>query len=222
MKNELIVISKPKSTISEDIRTLKTNLDFSLKLKNEKIIMVTSANPSEGKSFVSSNLAVCFAQNKKKVLLMDCDLRLGRMHKIFGLSNQVGLSDLISNYDRSTKYSSYIHKTNVNGLFVIARGTVPPNPSELLNSENFLKILSDVKKVFDYVIIDSTPINGLSDALVLVKHVDKIAIVCKYNKTNINDLIDVKKTLSNADAKIAGVIINSAPKSKNKYGYYTD
>ena len=124
MKNELIVMSKPKATISEDIRTLRTNLDFSLTANNEKVVMITSSNPSEGKSFISSNLGTCFAQNNKKVLLIDADLRLGRLHKIFNVSNKMGLSNLILNYDDDIKYENYIQKTDVKGLFVIPRGIV--------------------------------------------------------------------------------------------------
>ena len=188
MKNELIVINKPKSTISEDIRTLRTNLDFSLATNDEKVIMITSSNPSEGKSFTSSNLSVCFAQNDKKVLLIDSDLRLGRTHKIFNISNKLGLSNLILNYNEDIHYEDYIQKTDIKNLFIIPRGIVPPNPSELLSSAKFETILNDLKKIFDCIILDSTPINGLSDALVLTKLADEVVIVCKYGKTSIDDL----------------------------------
>ena len=220
MKNELIVMSKPKATISEDIRTLRTNLDFSLTANNEKVVMITSSNPSEGKSFISSNLGTCFAQNNKKVLLIDADLRLGRLHKIFNVSNKMGLSNLILNYDDDLKYENYIQKTDVKGL--IPRGIVPPNPSELLGTKKFEDIIHDLKKIFDCIIIDATPINGLSDALILTRNVDEVVIVCKYGKTDLGDLEECKKALLNADAKIAGVVINSMPKTKNKYGYYTE
>ncbi len=222
MKNELIVMNKPKATISEDIRTLRTNLDFSLTANNEKVVMITSSNPSEGKSFISSNLGICFSQNNKKVLLIDADLRLGRLHKIFNVSNKMGLSNLILNYNFEVKYENFIQKTNVNGLFVIPRGIVPPNPSELLGTEKFEDIIHDLKKIFDCIIIDATPINGLSDALILTRNVDEVVIVCKYGKTDLGDLEECKKALLNADAKIAGVVINSMPKTKNKYGYYTE
>lgn len=222
MKNELIVMNKPKATISEDIRTLRTNLDFSLTANNEKVVMITSSNPSEGKSFISSNLGTCFAQNNKKVLLIDADLRLGRLHKIFNVSNKMGLSNLILNYNFEVKYENFIQKTNVNGLFVIPRGIVPPNPSELLGTEKFEDIIHDLKKIFDCIIIDATPINGLSDALILTRNVDEVVIVCKYGKTDLSDIEECKKALLNADAKIAGVVINSMPKTKNKYGYYTE
>lgn len=222
MKNELIVMNKPKATISEDIRTLRTNLDFSLTANNEKVVMITSSNPSEGKSFISSNLGICFSQNNKKVLLIDADLRLGRLHKIFNVSNKMGLSNLILNYNFEVKYENFIQKTNVNGLFVIPRGIVPPNPSELLGTEKFEDIIHDLKKIFDCIIIDATPINGLSDALILTRNADEVVIVCKYGKTDLGDLEECKKALLNADVKIAGVVINSMPKTKNKYGYYTE
>ena len=222
MKNELIVMNKPKATISEDIRTLRTNLDFSLTANNEKVVMITSSNPSEGKSFISSNLGTCFAQNNKKVLLIDADLRLGRLHKIFNVSNKMGLSNLILNYNFEVKYENFIQKTNVNGLFVIPRGIVPPNPSELLGTEKFEDIIHDLKKIFDFIINEATPNNGLSDALILTRNVDEVVIVCKYGKTDLGDLEECKKALLNADAKIAGVVINSMPKTKNKYGYYTE
>ena len=134
----------------------------------------------------------------------------------------MGLSNLILNYNFEVKYENFIQKTNVNGLFVIPRGIVPPNPSELLGTEKFEDIIHDLKKIFDCIIIDATPINGLSDALILTRNVDEVVIVCKYGKTDLGDLEECKKALLNADAKIAGVVINSMPKTKNKYGYYTE
>ena len=219
MKNELIVENNPKSVISEDIRTVRTNLDFSL-VDDAKTIMVTSSIPGEGKSFISSNLATAFAQNNKKVLLIDCDLRLGRDHKIFNLSNKKGLSNLILKLDNDTHYEEYIQKTEVKNLFVITRGMVPPNPSELLSSKKFVKIIKDLEKVFDQIILDCVPVNGLSDALVVSKTADKVLIVSRYGKTDIEDLENTKKSLENVGASIAGVVLNSIPKSRSKYGNY--
>ena len=219
MKNELIVEKKPKSTISEDIRTIRTNLEFSL-VDDAKTIMITSSVPGEGKSFISSNLAAAFAQNNKKVLLIDCDMRLGRTHKIFEISNKKGLSNLILKLDDDTAYEEYIQKTDVKNLFVIPRGMVPPNPSELLSSKRFVKIIKDLEKVFDQIILDSVPVNGLSDALVISKVADKVLIISRYSKTDITDLESTKRALENVGAKIAGVVINSVPKARSKYGNY--
>lgn len=220
MKDELIVKTRPKSIISEDIRTIRTNLEFSLSDEDKKVIMITSSNPSEGKSFISSNLAVAFAQNDKKVLLIDCDLRLGRTHKIFNVSNKKGLSNLIVRYDEDISYEDYIQKTDIKNLIVLSRGVVPPNPSELLASKKFAKIIKDFRKVFDYIILDSAPVNGLPDALILSKIADKTAIVSKYGSTDINSLEDAKKSLENVNASISGVIINRVPKNRSKYGNY--
>lgn len=220
MKNELIVKNKPKSIISEDIRTIRTNLEFLLTDNESKTFMITSSVPGEGKSFISSNLAVAFAQYDKKVLIIDCDMRLGRTHKIFELSNKNGLSNLIAKYDEDTALEEYIQKTEVKNLYVLTRGVVPPNPSELLSSKRFEVILKKLQKIFDYIILDSVPTNGLPDALVLSKLVDKTLIVCKYGYTDITDLESTKKALENVNANIAGVVINKVPKTRSKYGNY--
>lgn len=220
MKNELIVKIRPKSIISEDIRTIRTNLEFLLTDNESKTFMITSSVPGEGKSFISSNLAVAFAQYDKRVLIVDCDMRLGRTHKIFEVSNKNGLSNLIAKYEDSTALEEYIQKTDVKNLYVLPRGVVPPNPSELLSSKRFEVILNKLKKVFDYIILDSVPTNGLPDALVLSKLVDKTLIVCKHGYTDISDLESTKKALENVNANIAGVVINKVPKTRGKYGNY--
>lgn len=220
MKNELIVKTKPKSVISEDIRTIRTNLDFSLSEFDKKAVMVTSSLPSEGKTFISSNLAYTLAENGNKVLLVDCDLRRGRLHRLFGVSNEQGLTNLISKYDKDIDLKDYIRKTDMSNMRVLTRGNVPPNPSELLSSPKFKAIIDVFKDHFDYIILDSAPVNGLSDALILSKVSDKVVIVVKYESTTIDALEDTKKALENVDASIAGVVINNIPRSKTKYGYY--
>ena len=220
MQEELIVNGLPKSIISEDIRTVRTNLEFSLSDCKDKIFMVTSSVPSEGKTFISSNLSVALSKNDYKVLLIDCDLRCGRLHSLFNINNKSGLSNLISSYDKKTDIDKYITNTKIKGLSVISRGTVPPNPSELLSSNKFINILEKLKKEYDYVILDSPPVNGLPDALILSKLAEKVVIVSKYGSTNIDALEDTKKALLNVDANIAGVVLNQIPKSNTKYGYY--
>ena len=215
-ENDLIVHNDPKSPISEGIRTIRTNLQFSTVNGNLKTIMITSSMPGEGKSFTSANLATAFAQNGSKVLLVDCDMRKGRLHKIFNIGNNKGLSNLlIDNIEKN--YKKYIKKTEINNLCIIPSGIVPPNPSELLNSEANKKLIEILEKEYDYVIFDCTPVNGLPDALIMAKLVDKVLIVCAANKTPIELLQKTKSSLTNIDTNIAGVIIN---KSKNKYTKY--
>ena len=220
MKKELIVLSNPKSTISEDIRTIRTNLEFSLLDESKKVILVTSSKKAEGKSFVSSNLAIAFAQNNKKVLIIDCDLRLGRINKIFGLHNKFGLSDLLLKYKNKSDIKEAIKDTKINNVHIISRGAVPANPPELLGSKKFEEILEILKGTYDYIILDATPVLGLSDVIILSKLADKITIVCKYNSTKIEELEETKKLLSNVSDKISGVVINRVPSSRGKYGYY--
>lgn len=219
MIKELIINNNPKSTISEDIRTIRTNIEFSLLEDDDKLILFTSSRPGEGKSFISSNLSVALTQNNKKVLMIDCDMRLGRLNKIFSLNNKFGLSNLLLKYKRRDDINEAIQHTKIENLDIISRGSVPPNPPELLNSKRFTDILDFLKNKYDYIILDTPPVIGLSDTIILSKIVDRIAIICSVG-TKIEDLEETKKLLSNTENKIAGVILNRIKKSKIKYGYY--
>ncbi len=217
---ELIVHLDPKSTISEGVRTIRTNLQFSNVDGNVKKIMITSSMPGEGKSFTSSNIATAFAQDGNKVLIIDCDMRKGRLHKIFELSNSKGLSNLLID-DISKNYKKYIKKTNIENLSIITSGVVPPNPSELLNSEKNKKLIEILEKEYDYIIFDCVPINGLPDSLIMANLVDKAIIVCAANFTPTDLLQKTKNSLENIDANIAGIVINKTKSSYNKYyGHY--
>ena len=144
------------------------------------------------------------------------------MNKVFNIhKKEHGITQYLTN--TTANLMDFVQPSDINkNLFILPGGTVPPNPTELLGSKKFDDILHDLKRIFDYIILDATPINGLSDALVLTKNANEVVIVCKYGKTDLGDLEECKKALLNADAKIAGVVINSMPKTKNKYGYYTE
>ena len=222
MKEELIVYNRPKSNISEDIRTIRTNLQFTSSEDESQSFLVTSSIPGEGKSFISSNLAVAFAQTGASTIIVDSDLRLGRVHKIFNVSNSKGLSNLLVG-NNINKLDSYIKETKIPNLYVISRGMVPPNPSELLNSNNARKLIDTLKDNFDYVIFDGVPINGLPDSLILAGLLDRVVLVASANYTNIDDLNDTKKALEKIDAKIAGVCLNKASQTKRgNYGRYSN
>ena len=220
MKDELVIFNRPKSNISEDIRTIRTNLQFTSNIDESKVLLVTSSIPGEGKSFISSNLAAAFAGTGETTLLIDSDLRLGRVHKIFGISNKKGLSNLLVEHD-PTNCTGYIQKTKVDNLFIISRGIVPPNPSELLNSSNTKKLISFLKERFDRVIFDGVPINGLPDSLIVASLVDRVIIVSSVGNTKIDELNETKKALEKIDANIAGVIVNRTSQTKRgKYSNY--
>lgn len=220
MKDELVIQNKPKSNISEDIRTIRTNLMFTSSDEESKVILVTSSIPGEGKSFISSNLATAFAQTGESTLLIDSDLRLGRIHKVFGISNSKGLSNLLVGQN-VVDCAEYIKKTNIPNLYIIPRGTVPPNPSELLNSTNTKKIINFLRENFDRIIFDGVPINGLPDSLIMASLVDRVVLVTSCGYTKIDELMEAKKALEKIDASIAGVVVNRASGTKRgKYSNY--
>ena len=224
LKDELVVATNPKEIISEQIRTIRTNLQFTSADEKIKTILITSSIPSEGKSFISSNLATAFAQNNKKVLIVDCDMRKGRVNKIFKISNRIGLSNLLAyKEDDEENLEDYVFKTKIDNLYVIPRGKIPPNPSELLNSQKTAKLISLLSEIFDYIIFDGPPVNGLSDSLIMSDFVDRTIVVTSLNSAPIELLESTKKMLTNVNAKVAGVIVNKVPRRKSSgksYYYY--
>ncbi len=224
LKEELVVATNPKEIISEQIRTIRTNLQFTSADEKIKTILITSSIPSEGKSFISSNLATAFAQNNKKVLIVDCDMRKGRVNKIFKISNRIGLSNLLAyKEDDEENLEDYVFKTKIDNLYVIPRGKIPPNPSELLNSQKTAKLISLLSEIFDYIIFDGPPVNGLSDSLIMSDFVDRTIVVTSLNSAPIELLESTKKMLTNVNAKVAGVIVNKVPRRKSSgksYYYY--
>ncbi len=217
MTNELIMVNKPKSVVAENIRTLRTNLQFTFVNDDIKVIMVTSSLPGEGKSFLSANLAVSFGLINTKVLVIDCDMRRGRQKKIFGLSEEKGLSNLL--LDDVKNYKRYIQKTQVDNLDVLPSGIVPPNPSELLGSEKNIELFEKLKKDYDLIILDCPPINAVTDTLVLSSLADEAVLVCKYKQTPMDMLVSAKKALENTKIKFAGVVMNDVEVGRSKYYY---
>lgn len=223
MKKELIVFKDPKSPISEIFRTLRTNIQFMNTKKNSKTILVTSTFAGEGKSWVSSNLAVTFAQTGKKVLLIDADMRKGRQYTIFGILPKPGLSNYLSginlndNEKASEDVTDYIQKTAIENLYVMAAGNIPPNPSELLISPQMVNLLNEVKELCDIIIIDGTPSQLVTDSLILARMVDSTVVVTACEETKKEDLKRVISNIQNVGGKIAGVILNKVPVSAKKY-----
>lgn len=228
MKRELIVHQDPKSPISEVFRTLRTNIQFMNTKGKLKTILVTSTLPGEGKSWVSSNLAVTFAQAGKKVVLIDADMRKGRQYSIFEVSPRPGLSNYLSGIDESNDENheinlvDYIQETDVENLYLIAAGNIPPNPAELLIAPQMVDLLEQLKEMSDIIIIDGTPSQLVTDALILARLVDSTLIVTASKQTKKEDLKRVIANIEQVGGKIAGVVVNKIPINAKKYeqSYY--
>lgn len=224
MKKELIVQRNPKSPISEMFRTLRTNIQFMNAQKNLKTILITSTMPNEGKSWIASNLAITFAKTGKKVLLIDADMRKGRMASLFQVNKVPGLSNLLSGIDEKGRdenrdISNYINKTEIENLFVMPSGNVPPNPAELLEDEKTAEVLNKFKEIFDIIILDGTPSLLVTDAIILSKFADTTLLVVSHKLTQKEDIVKVKRLFENVGEKISGVILNRMPIKAKQYNY---
>lgn len=214
MKKEVIAYESPKSFISEALRTLRTNIQFMNTSQQIKTLLVTSTNPNEGKSWVASNLAVTFAQAGKKVVLIDADMRKGRQYAIFevsptpGLSNYLGQVQFAENQKISENIFDYIQKTEMENLSIISAGNIPPNPSELLLTTKMEELLINLKAEFDIIIVDGTPCELVTDAVILARIVDSTILVAEQGNTKKNSLERVVKNIQNVGGKIAGIVIN--------------
>lgn len=212
---ELIVQKDSKSPISEAYRAVRTNLQFAGADKKIKCISFTSSMPSEGKSTTISNIALTMAQDDKKVLLIDADMRKPVQHQIFGLFNK-GLSNCIA---MNMSLDEAIQPSDHPNLDILASGPVPPNPSELLGSQKMDELLQQVKNIYDYVLVDMPPILAVIDAAVLSPKVDGIVFVIKSGKISPDEAKLAKSRLEQAGANILGAVLNAVPQRHSGYGY---
>lgn len=224
--SDLLININPKSMFSESIKSIRTNLQFSAIDNGLQIILVTSPEAGNGKSFVSANLAAAYAQDDKKVLVIDCDLRRGRQHTIFEVENKSdnGYSNLILNYNEDMKITRFISKTNTKNIDLIPTGPTPPNPIELLASNNNEELIKEIKKYYDIIILDCPPILGLSDTQIMTKFSDANILIVASGDTPMELIERSKKAFENANSKIDGVVINKANIKGNSYysSYYTN
>lgn len=212
----MIVEREPKSIAAESYRTLRTNIQYSSFDEEYKVITVTSSEPEEGKSTTAGNLALSLAQGEKKVILIDCDLRKPSVHKKFKLSNTSGLSDVIVEKASVTNVG---FKYN-NNLTILTSGKVPPNPAEMLGSKSMTALLEALKKVFDYVILDTPPIQAVTDAQILSTKSDGTILVVRAEKTKKDSVHNSISLLRKVNANIIGTVLNGLEASTSNYYYY--
>ena len=225
MKKELVTHLAPKSPVSETFRTLRTNIQFMNSNIKLKTLLVTSTVPGEGKSWVTSNLAVTFAQAGKKVVLIDADMRKGRLYSIFKVQPRPGLSNYLSKYSDESNHldlNDYVVPTEVENLYIMPAGNVPPNPSELLVTRQMRNLLEELKRKVDLIIIDGTPCKLVTDSIILSRMVDSTMIVSAHNETRKDDLERVVRDIKNVGGRVIGVVYNKLPITSRKYtkAYY--
>lgn len=212
----LVTQNDPKNPGAEAYRVIRTGIQFAQAGKELQTIVLTSCTPNEGKSTTIANLAVVLTQAGKSVLLIDCDMRNPTVHKNFNLSNKVGLSSCIS---MGTALSDAVQKTSIEGLYALTGGVIPPNPSELLGSEQMKNVLQRAKEQYDYVLIDTPPVMPVTDALIVGRFVDGMILVIASAEVKVEMARDVKNQLVNAGANILGVVLNKVRSEHHGYGY---
>lgn len=225
MKKELVTHLVPKSPVSETFRTLRTNIQFMNSNIKLRTLLVTSTVPGEGKSWVTANLAVTFAQAGKRVVLIDADMRKGRLYSIFKVQPRPGLSNYLSKYSDESNHldlNDYVVPTEVENLYIMPAGNVPPNPSELLVTRQMRNLLDELKRKVDLIIIDGTPCKLVTDSIILSRMVDSTMIVSAHNETRKDDLERVVRDIKNVGGRVIGVVYNKLPITSRKYtkAYY--
>jgi polysaccharide biosynthesis transport protein len=213
----LVTIEQPRSPISESFRSLRTNLQYSSVDSPVKSLLVTSSIPEEGKTSISSNLAVVLAQSGHKVILIDADLHRPSVHRKFQFNNNYGLSTLFVQSDPDV--ASVLKQTTVNGLSVLTSGPLPPNPSELLGSEKMALILNRAKEIADFIIVDTPPATVVTDAAVLSTKLDGAIVVVSPGKTPQYALQKLIEDFARIGGKICGFVLNDLSAKGTRYGY---
>jgi succinoglycan biosynthesis transport protein ExoP len=214
---ELVTVTDMRSASAEAYRTLRTNLIFSQAVQTLRTVLVTSASPGEGKTTTAANLAVSFAQHGMRVLLIDCDLRRGRLHKIFQIPREPGMTELVIGQEEA---EGVIRQTDITGLYVIASGNLPPNPSELLGGERMRKTLASLSEAFDLIVIDTPPLLAASDGAILATLSDGVVLVLRAGSTEGEAAQQAIQQLAGVGARVVGAVLNDPDAKVPTYGGY--
>ncbi len=216
-----------KFRIEESYKSIRTNIMLSVIKNGCKTIVVSSSNAGEGKTTTAIHLAISLSQADQRVLLIDGDLRKPKIHHYFSIPNAPGLtnflSDVANNKSRNADLFNTVHPTEIANLSIITSGSIPPNPAEILGSELMSEFLKEISKHFDYIIIDTPPINVVSDALPVVRMSDGIIVVIKSNSSTHPELAKTIEALKFIQANILGFVVNfvenKSSRYSKKYGY---
>ena len=222
-KSDLIIYEEGKKVLTDTFNNLRTNIQFSnINNKENKILLVTSCFSSEGKSYISANLAIAFANAGKKVILIDADMVRGKQAKLFNIPNELGFSNYLSNLDKNgmeinERVNKYIKETEVKNLNVITSGNVPPNPAELLTSNRLQELMKELSVFYDLIIIDGAPVLPTAESLILTRIANSTLLVTLFNKTKKDEVLKAKKDIQNIGGRIIGTVINRVPITDLEY-----
>ncbi|MCF8566821.1 CpsD/CapB family tyrosine-protein kinase [Alicyclobacillus tolerans] len=213
-----ITLSNPRSPVTEAYRTIRTNLQFASVVDDVQVVMTTSSLPGEGKTSTVSNLAVVTAQSGKRVLLIDADMRKPQIHQRFHTSNLTGLSSILI---KESSLEECTMEGAIDGLFILPSGPIPPNPSELLSSKPFTRLIEACREQYDLILVDSPPVLSVADGLALTRSVDGVVFVVDAQNTNRVMAKKAVDSLQQIGARILGVVLNKAKRNaKDSYYYY--
>ena len=241
--NRLLAYVDNNSLSYEAIKSLRTNLMFGMPVQGRagqraKVILITGESPGVGKSFISANLTEVFAQLDKKVLIIDADMRLGELHKMFSMSQDNGLADYLSQdkthlsksnaqttevitSQETSNLASFIHPTGIDNIDFIPRGQHPRNPASLLANGSFNHLMAELNLHYDYIVIDSPPVLAASDAMILAQHADKVLMVTRYDDSIEGQLVYAVNQMNKANIKVDGIILNDVQQGiMSKYSYH--
>jgi capsular exopolysaccharide synthesis family protein len=214
---ELITHDHPGSILSEAYRNVRTSILLSFSEKPPKTIAVSSANPAEGKTTTVVNTAIALSQTGARVLIVDADMRKPRLHTVLGRGNGVGLSNFLSG---NAALRSVVKKSRVPNLYYVPSGPIPPNPSELLGSNIFKGMMEMLGGKFDHIVLDSPPVLGFADSIIVSTSADGVVLVVLSGKTPRDTLQRARHVLHQVNAKILGVVINRIDIGRGDYGYH--
>ena len=232
--NRLLAYVDANSLSYEAIKSLRTHLMLSMPKQGmagqrARVILISGESPGVGKSFIAANLSEVFGQLKKKVLIIDADMRLGELHKVFNIEQNAGLADYLSQNDlpdnddsqTTSMISNFVHPTIMDYIDFMPRGKQPHNPTTLLSNDNFAKLMSELGAYYDYIIIDSPPLLSASDAVIVSEYADKLLIVTRYNSSIEGQLLYAINQLAKDGVQVDGIILNDMQQGiMNRYSYH--